>query len=569
MSAAHATLSQRATQGTGSVDSVQILKGLLPKYEALVETPANATEPDTDNVTRFLTLHETSVSLDETQFQAEEARFSRLRLLVVESQAKLMPVSAYLARFERGLRDMSKQMEDLQSRSNSLSQSLESAKSLEVRLGPIIADISVPPELIKEITLGTVNTAWVENIRIVAEKSEILRQHDDSAALREARAVLERLTLKIVERVRDFYIRQIRFLRRGTVLSQVVQKRLLDMREAYTFLYVHHEALALELRQAYVFTMRWYYKAHFTSYLHSLQKLKIHAVDASTLLGSDDGSDVRAKSFFGAAKRPQGLSGMDYVTLGKRAGILSSADHTVLLAQIAENNPMTYWMETGFRSFNLAVVDNGTVEYLFMADFFQPVSTEALEGLFGTVFQPTFQLGALYTRELLESHDAYGILLCIRVCQALERELQSRRVPVMENYLNLQMITLWPRFQQIIDQHCESMRRAATRAALAPLSVVPHRLTQQFALFLLGLTKLAIEHAVEPLSNSVTRLRNDFEAVLTKILAGFGRASNKEMFLFNNYFLILTVLNDAEGALAAEQCEHFKMLTDAYTPGAR
>lgn len=50
-------------------------------------------------------------------------------------------------------------------------------------------------------------------------------------------------------------------------------------------------------------------------------------------------------------------------------------------------------MEIGFRSFNLALIDNAAVEYQFLTDFFQLKNGEEATKSFNKIFDRTFQHG--------------------------------------------------------------------------------------------------------------------------------------------------------------------------------
>lgn len=134
----------------------------------------------------------------------------------------------------------------------------------------------------------------------------------------------------------------------------------------------------------------------------------------------------------------------------------------------------------------------------------------------------------------------------------------------MENYLNLQLMNLWPRFQLVMDAHCDSLRRSTSKSSVhsfggqdsssnASLSstaaLVPHQITQTFSSFVAGILSLCEEDSEsEPVANSLLRLRNEFESLLTKISASFGptksgASSKREKFLYNNYFLVSTILS--------------------------
>lgn len=136
-------------------------------------------------------------------------------------------------------------------------------------------------------------------------------------------------------------------------------------------------------------------------------------------------------------------------------------------------------------------------------------------------------------------------------------------MPVLESYLNLQLINLWPRFQLVMDAHCDSLRRSTAKASVhafggqddgagkssSSAALVPHQITQSFSSFVAGILSLCEEDSEsEPVANSLLRLRNEFESLLTKISASFGSSkaaggSKREKFLFNNYFLVSTILS--------------------------
>ena len=201
---------------------------------------------------------------------------------------------------------------------------------------------------------------------------------------------------------------------------------------------------------------------------------------------------------------------------------------------------------------------------------------------FAEIFEPTFNLGLALTKDLIDnSYDCLGLLLCVRLNQHAAFELQRRKVPVADGYINRTNMLLWPKFQLAIDMHCESIRRltgtANGRSAASALSftggaansskqsLAPHYLTQRFGVFLEAILALSREAGDdEPLSNSLARLRGEFEGFLLKTSKSSGiDASKRGKFLGNNYSLIQTIIADTEGKLAQEQKEHFGKMAHA------
>jgi hypothetical protein len=141
---------------------------------------------------------------------------------------------------------------------------------------------------------------------------------------------------------------------------------------------------------------------------------------------------------------------------------------------------------------------------------------------------------------------------------------------------------LWPRFQRIIDVHCESVRKltaslsgkpagsalSLTSSSSAAQTTAPHPLTQRFANFLHGILALSSEAGDdEPISSSLGRLRKEYEAFLVKQSKSVPEARKRDRFMYNNYSLICTIVADTEGKMAEEFKGYFTDLRDALSVG--
>ncbi len=196
-------------------------------------------------------------------------------------------------------------------------------------------------------------------------------------------------------------------------------------------------------------------------------------------------------------------------------------------------------------------------------DFFSSATSyHTISRHFSTIFESTFSLGQRLTKQLIDTNlDCLGILLCVRLNQLFAFELQRRKIPVLESYINATNMLLWPRFQIIIDAHCESLRRltgglpAAAGRATTALSLIggdssknqssaPHPMTQRFAQLLHGVLMLSKEAGDdEPLQNSLGRLRSDYEAFVARFGKSIADARKRQRWLGNNYALVLTIIS--------------------------
>lgn len=236
--------------------------------------------------------------------------------------------------------------------------------------------------------------------------------------------------------------------------------------------------------------------------------------------------------------------------------ILKSGSPMALSSYLAEEDKSSHGLEVVFRNFNLALIDNISAEYSFMAEMFASKTIHYTSQKVSEIFEPTFASGQALTKQLIENTtDCIGILLCVRLNQQFAFEMQRRKVPVADPYINGINMQLWPRFQMIMDMHFESLKRISSASARSGLSVLsltstdaqssaPHFLTQRFGQFLHSILTLCNEAGDdEPISNSLGRLVNEFDTLLTKLSKSSGDPKRRERFIFNNYSLILTIIS--------------------------
>lgn len=384
-------------------------------------------------------------------------------------------------------------------------------------------------------------------------------------------------TNQAVERIRDFLVAQIKALRSPNINAQIIQQQnFLKFKELYAFLHRHQPVLAGEICQAYLNTMRWYYLNQFSRYQKALEKLKLHIIDKNDVLGHDDTSR-RATVLSGSSRA--GGSPHDAFNLGRRIDVLRAAHQPAISSYLAEEDTSTHYLEVPFRNFNVALIDNATAEYSFLAAFFTPsLSFATIARHFNYIFDPTFALGQALTKSLVaDTYDALGVLLCVRINQRLAFELQRRRIPAADGYINGTAMALWPRLQSIMDAHCESVRalaaalpsKPASASSARAASAAPHVVTQRFGQLLHGVLALSADAGgdEEPVGASLRRLRNEVEAFLAKAAQSmFGGADQRkrDRFLYNNYSLVLTIIGDVGGKLAEEEQGHFEELKARY-----
>ncbi|KAK0335590.1 Vacuolar protein sorting-associated protein 52 [Friedmanniomyces endolithicus] len=507
-------------------------------------------------------------------FETEKEKFEDLHKSILACDEVLRSVETYLTSFRADLAAVSSEIEHLQDRSTQLNNKLEHRKAVEKVLGPEVGAIVIPPAVVRKITEGTMDDGWVKALEELDKRSRIVeaktKEAKDVKAAQDVRPFVEDVSTKAVERIRDHVVAQIKALRSPNTNAQVIQQNaLLRYRNVFGFLSSRQPQLAEEISQAYINTMRWYYSSHFVRYKLALDKLSLYTIDQTDAIALDPASKRSAKS------------GNAYAifSIGRRGDILRSSNDGALPSSAAEDDKTMHYLEVPFRAFNLALVDNASAEYSFLTEFFTAQPFQATNRKFTDVFTPTFQLGHDLLRHLIDTTlDALGVLLCVRLTQHSAFELQRRKVPAMDAYINATSMLLWPRFQQIIDAHCDSIRKLAASLPGKPAgsalaltaspantqSTAPHPLTQRFANFTQGILSLSSEAGDdEPVSHSLGRLRAEFEAFLVRLSKGIADARKRERLMYNNYSLVCTILGDTEGKMAEELKRHFVDRRDA------
>ncbi|KAI5926214.1 Sac2 family-domain-containing protein [Camillea tinctor] len=515
------------------------------------------------------------------EYEQDKTKFEDLHRSIRACDEVLSSVEINLTSFRNDLATVSADIEHLQARSTALNIRLENRKAVEKGLGPVIEEISVSPVVVSKIAEGHIDEAWVKVLAEVDKRATAYKKTtsspEQSKGLQDLGPLLEKLVQKAIERIRDFLVSQIKALRSPHINAQIIQQQnFLKFKDLFSFLHKHHATLADEICLAYMNTMRWYYLNQFTRYESALKKIKLHILDKTDVLGNEDTS--RRGTVLSSAK----IAGPphDAFNLGRRIDLLRTTNQSALSSYLAEEDQSTHYLEVPFRNFNLALVDNATAEYTFLLSFFSPaLNFSAISRHFTYIYDPTFQLGQTLTKTLTaDTYDAIGILLSIRLNQHFQFELQRRKVPAVDGYINGTAMLLWPRLQFIMNAHCESVRaltvalptRPPAKAEQAKLSAAPHVATQRFGQLVHGILALSAEAGDdEPVVTSLRRLRGEIEAFLTKYSASFGTDKRKrERFLYNNYSLILTIISDTTGKLATEEQEHFEGLKVAFQEAA-
>ncbi|RKP40437.1 Sac2 family-domain-containing protein [Dimargaris cristalligena] len=500
-------------------------------------------------------LREAELEHLENYFQ-QKHRLTELDEQVQDCDSILSHMETLLSGFQVKLGNINQEIRDLQDQSVSMSVRLKNRQQVEDQLERAIDGLAITPALITSICDHEVNQSYIEPLLELDHKIRVFRHQSSKnrtiLALADTGPELERLRLVAAAKVRHFLLNKIKSIRTLATNIQILQRSIfLKYRALNHFVIERHSETASEIRDNYIFTARLYFADHFERYAKALQRLQATAAERGDMLGYDESS--KAGGIFGGT-RPALKDRRHIFGLGDRIHVLTRPEPQVIIPHVAEDRHEKFTFELLFRSFNLALIDNTTSEYEFLLQFFVSEAARArhsgadiAKAIFDHVFAPVCAAGTTFTQSFVEStYDALGILLCIRINQQLINELQRRRVPVLDGYMNATNMLLWPRFQTIISLHIDSIKKVSSgnRPRLSKIDVHPHFVSRRYAEFVASLLILNQVPETNILDQSVRRLRNELEAMLLRISEGFNDRVTTLIFLINNYDLILTILNE-------------------------
>lgn len=93
---------------------------------------------------------------------------------------------------------MSAEIETLQSRSTALNTKLENRRVVEKLLGPAVEEISISPAVVKKISEGTIDHAWIKALEELEKRSKAidnkLKRPEKILAASDLNPLLEDLT---------------------------------------------------------------------------------------------------------------------------------------------------------------------------------------------------------------------------------------------------------------------------------------------------------------------------------------------------------------------------------------
>ncbi|KAJ3302058.1 Vacuolar protein sorting-associated protein 52 [Kappamyces sp. JEL0829] len=503
-----------------------------------------------------LTLRDVATKVDEELLQVEQSivfdyllevgNVLDLNSLMDDMDSLLSSMEETLGGYKKNIGKMNQDIALIQEESKLLDTKLSNRKKAFGLSMELLEGITISPDLIKKIAEAEINEFFIGNLHELDAKLKYIIKHQDKGvkAFHNVVPELERLRLKAVDRIREFFLKKIdSFRAQNTNIPLIQQNVFLKYRELFWFLMDHYTPVGVEVHQTYIGYVSTYFLQAFERYHKALSQLQSTGVDKNDLIGIDEAAK---RGLFGAKslKDSSNIYG-----LADRLDVLTTKEAGIIVPDHAREGGKKFPYEALFKSLTRLLIDNASSEFVFTCEFFSdpqnPTSQDSLNSFFSQVFEPTLKFVENTIRAYIDStYDAIGLLFCIRVNTQNIRIMQKRRLPHLENFLNLLNILLWPRFQSIMGFHIDSLKKADPKKLVTSREPAVHYIVRRYAEFAASIITLNQSYDDALLLNSLSRLRSELESLMYRLAAEYPDKKTALAFWINNLDLVILTMNE-------------------------
>lgn len=414
----------------------------------------------------------------------------------------------FLSSFQRDLSSVSGQISELQARSKEIDQRLKSRRRIEKPLSKLVSELTIPPALVLTILDTEVGESWIPVIDDFEGRLGTLEVRARVKAARDLGDISEGLRIVAATKLRAFFLALLHPIKDSVTTNvQVLQSSVyVKYRSLFSFLQRKAEPVAKEIQDSYIAAARTYYETAFRRYIRSLGWLRSKVTEKFEALVS--------------LSVHQDGSRLDH----ERLAYAKIDGSSVILAYMADDKTHKEPLEAILRSLFLVLMDNATAEYSFITTFFsfQPLApvddqenvsstpllspdygvvddrksiadsearTEVagpnlsvgknghgrlvdmdrsarheLVNLWKKVFDPVLEYTKAFLVTVVEpSPPAIPLLTMVRLTEAVLAEVQKRQCSPLETFFFTVRLQLWPVFQKVMTEHCDSLKKVAEK----------------------------------------------------------------------------------------------------------
>lgn len=512
-------------------------------------------------------------------------------LIIINEEIKncdsiLNNMETTLTKFKMELGLINNEIKKLQNHSFSINTRLHNREKVQKELEKLITGIFVSPNLINHIYEDSVDEQYLKNVIELNKIMKFVKEQPNKKLIHSLKDIgpeLERLRLIASMKIRSFFLDKIKLFKSPNSNIPLLQKNsFLKYKELYIFLLDRYKEVAIEIRLKYIYTIRQYYQYMFEKYTRHIIKLQMASTDKMDL---SDYEDSLKKTLFGTQKI---ITKDKYPTknITERMKIITQREPEIIITHVAETQDKKYYLESIFKSINRLLMDNAASEFIFIKEFFfpesktNPLSTKQKEvnktsrqkkkekntitlinEIINTIFEPTTKNITKSIKQCIDiSSDSTAILMCIRLNTLHEMISQKRGISEICRYFQSLNMILWPRFQLIINNHIENLKKIDPEKVDSGNNPLPHQITRKYADYITAILTLNNGFDDTLLLNNLNRLRSELEILLFKISAVYKQRKQRILFLLNNYNLIITILKENLKPNFQEEIDYFSEL---------
>ncbi|KAI6134979.1 Vps52-domain-containing protein [Pisolithus croceorrhizus] len=440
--------------------------------------------------------------------RARAKDYVELHAQVQSSMNLLDSLESFLSSFQRDLSSVSGQISELQERSKDIDGRLKSRRRIEKPLSKLVSELTIPPALILTILDTEVGESWIPVIDDFEGRLDTLEVRARVKAARDLGDISEGLRIVAATKLRAFFLALLQPIKDSVTTNvQVLQSSVyMKYRSLFSFLQRKAEPVAKEIQDSYIAAARTYYETAFRRYIRSLGWLKSKVTEKFEALVT--------------LSVHQGGSRLDH----ERLSYAKIDGPSVILAYMADDKTHKEPLEAILRSLFLVLMDNATAEYSFITTFFlfQPLApvgdqensssapllspdhgvvddgksiadsearTEVagpnlsmgrnglgrlmdtdksarneLVNLWKKVFDPVLEYTKAFLVSVVEPPPpAIPLLTMVRLTEAVLAEVQKRQCSPLETFFFTMRLQLWPVFQKVMTEHCDSLKKVAEK----------------------------------------------------------------------------------------------------------
>lgn len=477
------------TQHSSAAADIHALK-TQPRLMSALDGGTDLRQLDTDLATDEARLTAASITSLADSAPAAAALWQDL----TAAEDALAAVVDTLTGFQTSLATASSSIRDLQAQSIQLRASAVNRRAAAEELAAYLDTVSVPESMVTAIVEGPVDHQFAAAVSDLAKKLQAHaaaaeapavpgkpRPHE-TAAGRDAAPLLAAAKAAAISRGRDALLRHFAELRKGKTHVAHHQTYVLGpLSPLWPFFEQHDPSVALELRIAYTEAAGRTFGATFRSYGAALNKLAVSPVTKNdTLVPTAPLSTMRR--LFSSAPQAASAQRAAAFSLGSRARVLTDAANVPLLPALTGSAAERQPLEVRFYALQTHLLACAQDEMDFCMRFLGP---ERGPGIASAVLRHAVSAVLAWLQEQCSaSGDVTALLLCIAVVASAHHGVHDRPVAAaLDGYFDRASMLLWPAVKQVLGQHTDSLRQAATEPAKYGVSfmLAPHWLTTRAA----------------------------------------------------------------------------------------